>query len=1059
MAVSYTHLDEFTTNEANPVTTPRTCEPGPGTIVITDTDALFSIASNKLTLNDTLSGYSLFYATIPWVAGTVFEYEIDLDDRAVVQLHHNTSLTEAGTYSFQITSASNVYVRESSAGTVFHPMIDTPLVGKYRWVMRENNGAFLIKDDELLWVTIGRSTYATMYGGAMFYSGRTYSATTIDNLKVYTSSGSDINSDYTLANGYSLTPSSGDTITGTADGIFRVRWRPQTDETATVLFRRSSDTDCMKLVCDQAASTIKLYEVASGVETEIDTGKTQTWTVDTEYTITAQTWGEKVQTRVDLVIKHNTTSTNQQTATGMKVSSDATIPSFLELVSWPRDLTGFPDPTGGGLARTAQTWYVSATATGGNGSSVSPWTLATGLTHDLIVPGDTVQLAAGTYGDFDCSKKGTAASPITYEASGRATIDGYITLGSAENVHLKGFEIDDTVSYAETRPEDISTGTAGYQPGENCKLINCIVKNHQQGASGGNALDDWELYGCIFIFNGTDSVLGHGTYMQHNNTDGDAKITQCIIGDNFGYGIHCYGTSALKNFQITDNIVFNTGTIRDAGQRNILLGGTGGIYSSHVNSNTSSHVDEVVGILLGWSTGNDFEEIECIDNVVSGYQSLQLHDEVDDVDEPNPEMTLTGNELYGTVVEFDPDKYPDNTYGTYANTPDGHELYHNAYDETRAHVAIFNIQAGADTADVDVSSVFGTKGTVDVHNVQDYWNDIQELTISEGVISVNMEATNRTVESPIGWDDPDKTFPDFGAFVLYYTEPENEIPEGEYEMDHDLFTFTYALASLLGGLRTGVVNSGSTTTIVDATRRKENDDYFNEGTIWVLYDAGGAAAAPEGEFAIVSDFVQSTGTLTFEAITAAVAANDRYAVAPAYYPLDMMIEKINLALSNINVVVEDTTSLDTVAGQTEYDLPAAVLRGDLRRVYIQSTSDSDDNRWSELGDWDLKVGTTGNVDTLIIPPGYPSGKDLRLVYIKRHDPVWFNTSAINEAVHRDRVIYRAAEHMMVELMNENDGKPTLGELANYYRDKADDADHKHKIDLPKRHSNVTIIKS
>jgi alkylation response protein AidB-like acyl-CoA dehydrogenase len=80
-------------------------------------------------------------------------------------------------------------------------------------------------------------------------------------------------------------------------------------------------------------------------------------------------------------------------------------------------------------------------------------------------------------------------------------------------------------------------------------------------------------------------------------------------------------------------------------------------------------------------------------------------------------------------------------------------------------LTVYN-QAQANTVNVDVSSVFGASGTVKAYNAQDYFSDVQTLTITAGVITVNMQAANRTVATPDGWVAPAKTFPDFGAFVL-----------------------------------------------------------------------------------------------------------------------------------------------------------------------------------------------------------------------------------------------------------------------------------------------------
>jgi hypothetical protein len=93
----------------------------------------------------------------------------------------------------------------------------------------------------------------------------------------------------------------------------------------------------------------------------------------------------------------------------------------------------------------------------------------------------------------------------------------------------------------------------------------------------------------------------------------------------------------------------------------------------------------------------------------------------------------------------------------------------NEHDTNRANLVIYN-QAEADTIDVDVSAIFGQSGTVQARNVQDYFVDIQTLTITAGVITVNMQAANRTVATPVQWTAPATTFPLFGCLVLTKTE-------------------------------------------------------------------------------------------------------------------------------------------------------------------------------------------------------------------------------------------------------------------------------------------------
>lgn len=81
-------------------------------------------------------------------------------------------------------------------------------------------------------------------------------------------------------------------------------------------------------------------------------------------------------------------------------------------------------------------------------------------------------------------------------------------------------------------------------------------------------------------------------------------------------------------------------------------------------------------------------------------------------------------------------------------------------------------------------------------------------------------------------------------------------------------------------LTAGTVDSGSTTTVVDAARTESDDEWINAH---ILVDDTTDDAAPKGEERRITDFVASSDTLTvFPAFTAATAANDTYEIREVF---------------------------------------------------------------------------------------------------------------------------------------------------------------------------------
>ena len=237
-----------------------------------------------------------------------------------------------------------------------------------------------------------------------------------------------------------------------------------------------------------------------------------------------------------------------------------------------------------------------------------------------------------------------------------------------------------------------------------------------------------------------------------------------------------------------------------------------------------------------------------------------------------------------------------------------------------------------------------------------------------------------------------------GTPILWGEEP---------QMTYTLFDLTYKVARELGLAKEGVATGGSTTSLVDTLMRTEPDDYWNNGTVWVLRDAGGAEAAPEGEYAVITDFVQSTSTMTIQTLTAAIAGGDRYGCMMRYIPLDVIIQQINDALMLLGTIpYADKVSITIENNKTEYALPIA-SKQDLREVWLQTNLDLTDNQYVKLYNWKVEQADPGAAPRLILPEQYTAGYALKLVYMANHPAMLVATATLSEFVPVERVIVPA----------------------------------------------------
>lgn len=122
---------------------------------------------------------------------------------------------------------------------------------------------------------------------------------------------------------------------------------------------------------------------------------------------------------------------------------------------------------------------------------------------------------------------------------------------------------------------------------------------------------------------------------------------------------------------------------------------------------------------------------------------------------------------------------------------------------------------------------------------------------------------------------------------------------------------------------------GTTSTLIDTTGLAGYpDDQFNGGTVWIT------SGAQIGKSRAITDFADSSDTLTFAVFPAAIASGVTYECCDAnFVTYQDLRQAINLAIREAGkILAAPNESLTTVADQWVYTLPAGV--SDVEKVYV-----------------------------------------------------------------------------------------------------------------------------
>lgn len=173
----------------------------------------------------------------------------------------------------------------------------------------------------------------------------------------------------------------------------------------------------------------------------------------------------------------------------------------------------------------------------------------------------------------------------------------------------------------------------------------------------------------------------------------------------------------------------------------------------------------------------------------------------------------------------------------------------------------------------------------------------------------------------------------------------------------------------------GITATGGSTTTIICTNLDESfqDDDFNNYIAFVHRDAGGASAAPQGEFKRVTDYVASTFTFTTEAFSSAVSAGDEILlVKPNPFPIEDLKRLCRTALHELGDIPAKDTSI-TFLDELTYTLPATIRKKPKQIMHYGA-----DGVYQNVDGWDVIHNVAGS-NWILYVPNPPSG-DTALIY-------------------------------------------------------------------------------
>lgn len=169
-------------------------------------------------------------------------------------------------------------------------------------------------------------------------------------------------------------------------------------------------------------------------------------------------------------------------------------------------------------------------------------------------------MASGIYkGDF----VSMYPAHIQPQLGAHPVIDGSLAIHGAGSV-IEGLEIHSTAwitrqsAYGDDTPPDITVKDGITVAAADCTVRGCDIHDCRQGIYAGSDAPGLKTEGNNLYNNGWLSTIrgsGHGVYLQNNDLAAPKVARGNVIGPQYGYGLHIYGSaqSHLRGFDLSEN--------------------------------------------------------------------------------------------------------------------------------------------------------------------------------------------------------------------------------------------------------------------------------------------------------------------------------------------------------------------------------------------------------------------------------------------------------------------------------------------------------------------------